>query len=159
MNKLFKLAVLLSCVFLYGLLSSCHCIKNSSVPAIKVVQQCDSICHPITKTNKQIDLLKGDFFDIESMSVEGNCLKLEISYGGGCGETELQLFYHDIDDSAIPAKVYLASKFIDNDPCRAMVRDTLHFDLSAFEGVARSGGITLFMKGFDKKANFALPLH
>jgi len=159
MNFNIKPATLLLVLIVLAWMPSCRCMKKTTDSFTNGSQLTDFSPNSIEKTDINATNIKGDTFEVEAMSVEGNFLKLEISYGGGCGTTDLKLFYHDNDATTMPAQLILLPQFSDNDPCRAIVRDTLFFDLSAFASVARSGGITIQLNGFDKKTMFALPLH
>lgn len=105
------------------------------------------------------DTLRSDTFDLVQMSINGKYLNLVIGYDGGCGNSNMMLYYNSIDKSTIPAQLHLIPQFTDNDPCRAIESDTLQFDLHEFEGLARSGGIAISMNGFNKIVTYALPLH
>lgn len=159
MNVFLKLSVIAIVLLGSGLIESCLSNSKSAVINETVLRKTDEICNPVLKTNKLPDSIKSDFFEIESMILDGHCLKLGISYGGGCGETSLQLFYENIDASTMPANVFLSPKFTDHDPCRAIVHDSVLFDLSEFQGVARSGGVIIHLVGYKEKVVFALPLH
>lgn len=155
----FKLSILAIVLFGSGLLGSCLSFSKSAVINESVVRKIDNVCNQIVKTDKLPDSVKSDFFQIESMIIDKNCLKLGISYDGGCGETSLQLFHQNFDASVMPANIFLTPKFTDNDPCRAIVRDSVMFDLSEFQSAARSGGVTIHIQGYEKKVIYALPLY
>ncbi len=150
----------LNCIILgLGLMVACSGSKSAVVSNQGLDKLSDPKCLALIKSDKSLDLLSGDLFQIESSGISGNCLKIEISYSGGCGKTEMQLYYNEIVQMNVEAALFLTPKFIDNDPCREIVCDTLLFDLSPFEGIARAGGIEIHISGYEKPLTFALPLH
>jgi len=144
------------CSIVLVLLWSCKSTQKSIKSTVITKEK---NCEPLLKTEIITDISGSDTFDLVQMSINGNCLNLVIGYDGGCGNTNLLLYYSSIDKSTIPAQLHLIPQFTDNDPCRAIESDTLQFDLHEFEGLARSGGITISMNGFTKIVTYALPLH
>ncbi len=154
-----KLSLIVIVLLGFGFFGSCMSTSKTLIQEDTIRNKNEHVCNPIIKSDNLPESIKTDFFEIESMFIEKNCLKLDVSYGGGCGETDMQMFYQKIEASVVPANLLLMPKFTDNDPCRAIIRDTILFDLSEFEGVARSGGVTIHLQGFNNKVVFALPLH
>jgi hypothetical protein len=139
-------------VLLWSCKSTQKSIKN--IPTTK-----ENVCEPLLMSETKADTLRSDTFDLVQMSINGKYLNLVIGYDGGCGNSNMMLYYNSIDKSTIPAQLHLIPQFTDNDPCRAIESDTLQFDLHEFEGLARSGGIAISMNGFNKIVTYALPLH
>jgi hypothetical protein len=145
-----------SILFIFSFLSI-SCLSTRSAPDRLKNKVAD--CKPILKTDRVLNDIPTDYLSVESLSILDNCLSIEISYGGGCGNYDLDLLFQESDWMNGTAVVNLKPVFIDNDPCRAIVLDTLMFDLSVFESVARSGGIRLNVFGTEKSILYALPLH
>lgn len=70
-------------------------------------------------------------FEINSASIEGDLLTLEVSYSGGCKEHSFTATFNGIYLKSMPPK---ASIFIahetNGDACRKIVTETLVFDLT-----------------------------
>jgi hypothetical protein len=142
--------------YLFALfLFSCSTLGNLSDQKLKV----NPICKSIQQTDRLLSEIPTDDVSVESLRIVGNCLSMEISYGGGCGSFELDLLYQNMEQTDGIPVLNLKPVFNDNDPCRAIVLDTIQFDLSVFESVARSGGIRLNIFGSEKSIFYALPLH
>lgn len=71
-----------------------------------------------------------DPLTIESATIEGNILTIEVTYGGGCQEHEFQLIGSEMIAKSMPP--IRSIKLIHNakeDNCRAIVPQTLKFDI------------------------------
>lgn len=102
--------------------------------------------------------INSDLFEVEEVFVNDNCLNVILTYGGGCGEVNYEVFYNDVVLQSFPPQVFLKLKFTDNDPCRAIEMDTIRIDLSRFESMARAGGLQIGLGGSMPQATYALPL-
>ena len=92
---------------------------------------------------KPMDSLTTDYYDIDSVAVEGQKLKVFVNYGGGCGEADFEMYYQPQKILVMPHRAYLFLKLTDNDPCRSIVTKELQFDLSVMDKEAKTGGIVL----------------
>lgn len=71
-----------------------------------------------------------DPLTIESATIKGNILTIEVTYGGGCQEHEFQLIGSEMIAKSMPP--IRSMKLIHNakeDNCRAIVPQTLKFDI------------------------------
>jgi len=73
-----------------------------------------------------------------------------VNYSGGCGGAEFQLYNANRIKESLPPQTVLFLHLKDEDPCRAIVRDTLFYDLGPFEKFANNSGIMLKFKGVNK---------
>ena len=77
-----------------------------------------------------------DRVDIDSVWISGSCLTIEYAYGGGCGDTELNLVgVHDLSKQW-PRSASARFSFKDRDNCEAYIHTSESFDLKPlqFEG-------------------------
>jgi len=75
-----------------------------------------------------------DLFTVEATNISGDCLELDVSYGGGCTQ---HTFTSCWDESFAESNPVLAWLWIDhdamNDPCDGILQDTWTLDLSALK--------------------------
>lgn len=92
--------------------------------------------------------------NISNVNVEGNLMKLSISYSGGCEKHNFRLIGTEAIQKSLPPKrgimLYHDSN---NDSCREMKDENLIFDISAF---AYPGGeIILNLQGWENPISYA----
>ncbi len=110
-----------------------------------------NLCMPVLGPVGETKMVASDFFTLDSLAVTEDCLWVLVSYSGGCGGADFRLFASGKVKYSMPPQADLLLHFTDNDPCRELVQDTLHFDLSTFTQLAEDGGIWLGLKGLDKR--------
>ncbi|WNG34018.1 hypothetical protein F0U61_10490 [Archangium violaceum] len=73
-----------------------------------------------------------DPVDITGLSLSGDLLLLEVSYGGGCAEHDFGLSWEGAFAESNPTQAWLVL-FHDahDDGCRALITETLRFDLTS----------------------------
>ncbi len=131
-------------VILFAILCSVitGCKSDPAIPT-----NCDSVLM-IDKNGYE----KGpnDEFDIDTITLSGNCLELTYFYGGGCGKTKMQLFDGEgfIDNTMNLPKRRLRFAFEDDDNCKAYIKTTKSFDLSPLQK-GNSSPLTLQIDGWD----------
>ncbi len=94
---------------------------------------------------------KGDFYTLDTLSIVNDCLNVSVTYDGGCGTADANLYYTDRIMESFPPKTVLFFIFTDNDACRSIIKKTFSFDLSPFSEKASTGGIWLKIAGTDKR--------
>lgn len=73
-------------------------------------------------------------FNLESMEMDGNLLKLKVSYSGGCEEHIFNLYSNKMYAKSYPPQITLFLEHIDNnDRCRAMIYKDLVFDVTEIQ--------------------------
>jgi hypothetical protein len=97
-----------------------------------------TIAQPVTNA-KPISILTpeikpglyNDAFDIESLSVQGNTLILKVVYAGGCKTHDFDMYASSAIGESFPPVLFLTvSHNANNDMCKALLRETINFDLS-----------------------------
>lgn len=84
--------------------------------------------------------IERDIFSLEDIELEGNCLTLRVSYGGGCGgivDFQLYSFEEYILDGITHKKVFISLQ--DEDNCEALVEKRVKFDLTELTNVTNGG--------------------
>ncbi len=108
------------------LLSGCE----EDVPPLPAAIECDKTA--ILDTDLY-DNGPSDKFHIDSVWIRSNCLFLQYSYGGGCGNTNMQLVgYHNLT-KPLPTSLTARFSFIDEDKCEAYLQSTESFDLTPYQ--------------------------
>lgn len=103
-------------------------------------------------TNRSPDDLRHDAFAVERADVRGAALHLIVTSGGGCREHDYELFMTPavfMESYPVQANLYLWHD-AHNDPCDAIVRDSLMFDLAPI------GRLYAQMYGPDGQVNLNL---
>lgn len=91
--------------------------------------------------------------NILNVNVEGNLMKLSISYSGGCEKHTFKLIGSEAIQKSLPPKrgimLYHNSN---NDSCREMKEENLIFDISAF--AYPEGEIILNLQGWENPISY-----
>jgi hypothetical protein len=77
---------------------------------------------------------KNDPFEIISQKIEGDKLIMEVQYGGGCELHTFELLSNGAYMKSLPMKINLwLTHNSRNDRCRAMLTNTITFDISSIK--------------------------
>lgn len=81
-----------------------------------------------------------DEFSFEEMSIENDCLLINVRYGGGCGDADFELYLRE--PLWLPIKPTLEAKlaFDDKDNCEAYLSKQLSFDLTSIQDLPGVSG-------------------
>lgn len=114
--------ILLSVAFLV-LLASCKKDETNTNPS----PDCGDAVKIVTDTIG----LDRDIFGLEEAEIDGNCLTLRVSYGGGCGGiVDFQMYsFDEYELEGITHKKVFIS-LLDEDPCEALIQKRVKFDLT-----------------------------
>ena len=85
-------------------------------------------CSSLTIGSYNSEIYKGEF-RIKSAEFSDNCLSINFSYGGGCGQVYLRMLFDTSFGFINLPVIHLFPQFIDNDPCEAMRYGNANFDL------------------------------
>lgn len=86
-------------------------------------------CEEIRTVNKTFDTTPAH--EVIEAVLEGDCLELTYSYGGGCKEVDSYLL-HKSDESSSVAQLKLDVR--DDDDCEALITETHKYDLTSLQG-------------------------
>lgn len=88
-----------------------------------------------------------DPYTIKEVTLEGDILAVVVSYGGGCRDHEFTMISNQQILKSLPPQLYLTLEHENNDDnCRAMIQQTLKFDVSNVKH-AGSDAIRLLVNG------------
>lgn len=138
-----NLLIIISLVFL---ISSCKSLK-------KTEQQQDTspdICESMSFNSKPVDNISTDYYSIDSLTIDNNCLVIWVTYSGGCGDADFEMYYTDRIIETNPPKTKLRLQLTDNDPCRAIVQQKLFYNLSFFDDYAADKGLLIELVDSNK---------
>ena len=110
-----------SVLFLFGLLIA-GCDKSDTIPP--PVSDCED------QAIVSADLYQNgpaDEYFLQSASIDGNCLKMTVRYGGGCEEVLFQLFDADAIMESLPVQRNIRLSLEDDDHCEALITKDLSF--------------------------------
>ena len=111
----------------------------------------DTACESMTYNSSPVNNISTDYYQIDTVFINNDCLNIWVSYSGGCGDADFKLYYSDRVKQSYPPQASLRLQLIDNDPCRAIVQQKLFYNLSFFEDNAIEGGIIFNIVDYDKK--------
>jgi hypothetical protein len=110
-------------------------------------------CEKIIKHNNN-QPLTSDPFIIEDVAIENSCLKISVSFGGGCGDILFQLYQASEIMESFPPQMDLYLKFTDDDHCKALIFKDLEFDLSSLVLPYNTGTIRFNLEGYKEAIEY-----
>jgi hypothetical protein len=97
----------------------------------------------------------GDPYTIEAVSREGDALQIMVQYSGGCKDHEFVLFADPrIMKSMPPQQNLVLVHNANEDHCRALITDTLRFNLSPLRQ-GQTGTIILRLHNSEERIQYA----
>lgn len=86
-------------------------------------------------SNRKINIQTGDAFDINHVKIEGDVLKINLSYGGGCEKHDFEILWDGIIYTDDPCFINLMVTHNSNrDLCEAYITDTINVNLKDLIG-------------------------
>lgn len=145
-----KWITIISLVLATILYNSCSSSKKAANDKNK-----KDICESMTYNSRPVNNIATDYYTVDSLFIVDNCLNIWASFSGGCGAFEFKLFYSDRVMESMPPKTSLLLQLTDNDPCRAIIQQKLHYNLSFFDEYLDKDGILLKLSGTDKSVSYS----
>lgn len=122
-------------------------------PSATMTERTNSTARPI-RTMELAEFDAGDPFIIQGVDVKGDIISLVVTYSGGCKDHGFVLFADPrIMKSMPPQQNILLKHDANEDHCRALVTDTLRFDLSPIR-IGNEGSIVLRMHNNDDRITY-----
>lgn len=106
------------------------------------------VCYEMKIGYKLLSFDNGDF-KIRNVSYTGECLKIDYSYGGGCGTSFLDIYVDEITDFKNETLIYLYPHFKDEDTCKALKYSSSTYNLEMLLK-DRVKPLAVMVGGFDK---------
>jgi len=97
--------------------------------------------------------LRGDTFELNSASIDGNNLKMSVSYSGGCEEHEFSLFMPEAHIAIFPPQLTLYAVHDGNgDLCEAYITRDVEIDMSnLFEWLSAPYHLSIYKNDSDRE--------
>ena len=76
-----------------------------------------------------------DDFKFRDIEIAGDCLKVTIEYGGGCGNVDVKLIDAGVVMESNPVQRNVRVSFKDDDFCKALIVKEFSFDLTSIRVV------------------------
>ena len=87
-----------------------------------------------------------NLYNIESVKREGNKLKINVNYNGGCKDHSFDIVWDGVVNLSYPGKVNLIVKHNANgDTCEGLVHDSIEIDLNRYFKNIIDSNTTLFV--------------
>ena len=131
-------------IFCSILLSGCN--KTESVNIDLPLPECDN---SVVVDADLYQNAPADEFYYPNATVDGNCLKITVQYGGGCEDVIFQLFDASSILKSLPIQRSIRLSLEDNDFCEALVTQELSYDLTPLQ-VDGYSKIILNLQGFTE---------
>ena len=97
---------------------------------------CQEIVQSDTYIGNGLDMLSSDPFRILGGEIIDDCLKINVSYGGGCTEHEFTLYYEDLPQFSEYSGILLLVHDANGDLCKSLIRESVYFDLTGVRDTA-----------------------
>lgn len=104
-------------------------------------------CEELVRSNRKYDNAQSDDFQLVEASIEDDCLKITVRYGGGCGEVDFDLIAQEGETLSLPPQVQMRLVLDDDDNCEALLTDELFFDVSSLKSGVGTGVHMLTLEG------------
>ena len=130
MKTIFSFLVAL--LFIFGCKNSKETVKRdlSSITEVKQISV-DKTFTPDIK--KQIN------YTIQNVSISGDIINIDVSYSGGCKEHSFQLTTNGLYAKSNLPKINLYLSHNNNeDMCKKMIEETIHFDIKQIQTQSKS---------------------
>ena len=101
------------------------------LPNTLQAQSEDAACRPLCSL---ADVPPSDPYAVLGLSLSGDCLEIDVEYSGGCLVHGWCLFWNGALTGSTPPQALLYLWHDDkNDPCDAIVQETLRYDVSGLQ--------------------------
>ncbi len=140
MRMKIKRIYLLNIVVMTGLLIlSTACLKTEDTGFyegnINLFNNSETYQEAITARKSGIGSSRSDPFEIEAVLRDGDSLKVDVAYSGGCAEHNFNVIWDGTILASSPCQINLIiAHDAQNDNCEAYIRETLIIDLNQLVG-------------------------
>lgn len=143
-----KTSVLLAVAILLGLLG-CNAGKKP-IASTDEKPKAPAVSCPAMLIDADRYQTVSDPFDFRRVTISGNCLEIDVQYGGGCGEEEFVLVWDDKVKKSDPPVATLKLLLKDEDRCKKLELASLTYDLSPLKKhLGSTGQIKVVLDGYD----------
>ncbi len=141
----------ISAFMILCVLTLSNCSKTASVTIDPPMPaECDN---PVLVDADLYQNAPSDEFQFQSATIDGNCLKMIVRYGGGCELVTFQLIDAAVIMESLPVQRNIRLSLIDEDECEALITRELYFDLTPLKMEGNSK-IILNLQGFPESLTY-----
>tara|TARA_R110002050_G_scaffold20348_1_gene57710 strand:- start:108826 stop:109254 length:429 start_codon:yes stop_codon:yes gene_type:complete len=130
-----------------GLLSLIGCTKYQSD------LNTDSCKDTIIINSPKYSSTVTDDFEISKAYIKGDCLKINVAVGGGCGTIDFTLLAREEVIETLPVQREIRLVVDDNDTCEMLINKELSYDISGLK-IAPHGSINILLEGYEKPITY-----
>jgi SAM-dependent MidA family methyltransferase len=133
--------------FVSFLASSC---SNDDCPSNSV--SCGT--NAILVANETLDAIQTNNYQIQSVTLSGNCLEVTIA-SSGCNADNwtMNLFSNTTFFDSFPLQRFAKIEVITNEACLAVLQKTVYFDLQPFQ-IEGQDSVTIMIEGWNTPVNY-----
>lgn len=115
------------------------------------IRECTDAAETLPVIKGGVEGKPSDALSIDSASITGNILTIGVSYGGGCKDHEIQLYWDGAVMLSLPGQINLMLTHDNQDDmCKAIVSTTLKFDLTGID--AQEIQVNVYAPGANEAA-------
>ncbi len=142
--------------FLFLLFSASISLLSCKVKQNSSTKEKEEVKKVIIDAAREIAEAKQKSYSINSFSIQGDTLILDVTYTGGCGQNTFQLYSNGLLMKSLPPQinVYLEHS-IESETCKKEIKRTLKFDISPLRKPGNPK-IILNINTADNKAEWRL---
>lgn len=111
-------------------------------------------CEAVIRDSERYQNDLSDEFQLIEAKLEGNCLLISVSYGGGCAEVDFSLVAIEGETFSIPPQIPMRLILDDHDNCEALITEELQFDVRPLQGEAGTGLHMLDLEGLTEMIEY-----
>lgn len=149
--------VLLSAALILGCKSKEAQVATNGEKKGTPVEQKQDASVPVIQTMEMAEFDSGDNYTVLGTSVNGDVVSIVVQYGGGCETHQFDLFADPRIMKSMPPQQNIVLKHNANgDNCRALITDTVHFDLKPIR-IGEKGSIVLRLYGTEERITYSYP--
>jgi len=135
-----------------------------AVMALVIIPGCEGDDGGISETGTEVEMCEldpYDSFDLDKVFIDGDSIRIDVSYSGGCEEHFFKLCWNEIFMESDPVQTNLELIHEGNkDGCEAYVSESLSFDLTPMKEEwqqaydSDSGTMIIHLKGRNVSYDF-----
>jgi hypothetical protein len=143
--------------FLIAILAACA--GNTTAPGDAAMTLADG--RPAVRLVDEPDRFPHDAYQFVESSIRGDTLTVTVQHGGGCATHEYALLVRPVYLESYPVQMHGSlAHDAKGDPCRALLRPTLRFDLTPIKQAYRraysttTGEVALHIAGWPQPVRY-----
>lgn len=109
-----------------------------------------TVCKPLTVMTPDVSISNSDGIAISKVSIDGNCLKVRISYEG-CKNYDFDLIHNGKVRKSLPPQVTLVVQMTEKTcETKGKQEKEICYDIDALKAISDDGKVVLSVQGYDE---------